>query len=62
VKTILLGVSAILILLSMVVMVWMSAFPTSPEIREQLKFAREQAEKRAEAVREWQKEEMKQFK
>jgi hypothetical protein len=40
----------------MAVMVWMTAFPTSPEIREQSKIAQEQAEKRAEGVKELQKE------
>ncbi|MFC4797757.1 hypothetical protein ACFPA1_00080 [Neobacillus sp. GCM10023253] len=62
VKTTLLGISAILILFSMAVMVWIHAFPKDPEIEKWIPFFKERAEKRAEAIKAIQAEGMKQHK
>lgn len=58
VKTTLLGICAIMILFSMAVMVFVCAFPKDPEIEKWIPFIKERAEKRAEAVKDWQKEEL----
>ncbi|MFJ5760727.1 hypothetical protein ACIQAA_16680 [Neobacillus sp. NPDC093182] len=56
VKTVALGFVAIMLLFSMPVMIVIHAFPKDPEIEKWIPFIKERAEKRAEAVKEWQKE------
>ncbi|WHX99300.1 hypothetical protein [Neobacillus sp. DY30] len=57
VKTILLGICAIILLFSMPVMVFYHALPKDPEIEKWIPYIKEKAEKRAEAIHEWQKKE-----
>lgn len=57
IKTIILGLCAILILGSMEIMVWVNAFPKDPIMEEQMDFIEKRAKMRVEMIRQWQEEE-----
>lgn len=61
-KTTLVGIGAILILVSMAIMVLVNAFPRDIEMDKRAEIAKERAEKRAEGIRELQKQWMEQHK
>ncbi|MDQ1144019.1 hypothetical protein QE429_000846 [Bacillus sp. SORGH_AS 510] len=62
VKATLLGISAILVLLSMVFMVWIHAFPKDPEMEERMAFVEKMKPIYEARFKQWEKEKAEQHK